>query len=127
MPTILDMADVEPPDNIDGQSLLPQMQGSAQLSRPYLHIETAPTYQCLTDGREKFIWYVADGREEFFDLVTDPSEKRNLIASRDHTDRAKWWRSELVSVLAERPEEFTNGQNLIPGRPYPSLAQRLIA
>jgi arylsulfatase A-like enzyme len=127
MPTILDMADVEPPDNIDGQSLLPLMQGSAQLSRPYLHIETAPTYQCLTDGREKFIWYVADGREEFFDLVTDPSEKRNLIASRDHTDRAKWWRSELVSVLAERPEEFTNGQNLIPGRPYPSLAQRLIA
>ncbi|SVC26236.1 uncharacterized protein METZ01_LOCUS279090, partial [marine metagenome] len=71
MPTILDMADVDCPEEIDGQNLLPLMRGERSLDRPYLHIETAPTYQCLTDGKEKFIWYVEDGREEFFDLTND--------------------------------------------------------
>jgi arylsulfatase len=123
MPTILDMADVDVPDEIDGHSLLPMMQGDADVSRPYLHIETAPTYQCLTDGKEKFIWYVQDGREEFFDLTVDPREEKNLIAS--STGRAARWRSELVSVLADRPEGFSDGKKLISGQPYSGLAQGL--
>jgi len=120
MPTILEMAHVAIPDETDGHSLLPLMRGNAKLNRPYLHIETAPTYQCLTDGKEKFIWYVEDGREEFFDLTTDPHEEHNLIAT---SSQVAWWRSELVSVLTDRPEAFSNGKELIPGRAYPGLAK----
>ena len=49
--------------------------------RQQLHIEHAPLHQSLTDGAEKFIWFVADGREQFFDLRTDPQEQRGLIDS----------------------------------------------
>ncbi|MBS14931.1 MAG: arylsulfatase [Gemmatimonadetes bacterium] len=125
MPTILDMADVDCPAGVDGHSLLPRMQGRSEIDRPYLQIETAPTYQCLTDGKEKFIWYVADGREEFFDLTQDPREERNLIASEAHTERTAWWRSELITVLASRDEGFSDGQKLIPGKRYPGIADRL--
>ncbi|HJN27553.1 MAG TPA: sulfatase-like hydrolase/transferase [Candidatus Latescibacteria bacterium] len=121
MPTLLDMADVEAPEGIDGHSLLPLMRDASLIDRPYLHIETAPTYQCLTDGKEKFIWYVEDGREEFFDLTVDPREERNLIHS--SSDRAGWWRGELVSVLAGRDEGFSDGMSLIAGRRYPGLGR----
>jgi arylsulfatase A-like enzyme len=121
MPTILDMADVDCPEEIDGQNLLPLMRGERSLDRPYLHIETAPTYQCLTDGKEKFIWYVEDGREEFFDLTNDPGEEKNMINT--SSDRAAWWRSELVTVLKNRPEGFSDGMTLIAGRMYRGLAQ----
>ena len=121
MPTILDMADVDCPEEIDGQNLLPLMRGERSLDRPYLHIETSPTYQCLTDGKEKFIWYVEDGREEFFDLTNDPGEEKNMINT--SSDRAAWWRSELVTVLKNRPEGFSDGMTLIAGRMYRGLAQ----
>ncbi len=123
MPTVLDMADVACPDGVDGKTLLPLLRGDAVLDRRYLHIETAPTYQCLTDGKEKFIWYVADGREEFFDLISDPHEEQNRIDSADYQDRIVWWRSELVTVLSGRTEGFTDGRALIQGQPYLGLAE----
>ncbi len=121
MPTILEMADAECPDGVDGQSLLPLMRGDAELDRPYLHLETAPTYQCLTDGKEKFIWYVEDGSEQFFDLTVDPREERNLIASPKHTDRVEWWRFELIDRLTGRQEGFSDGERLIAGCDYAGL------
>jgi arylsulfatase A-like enzyme len=121
MPTILEMADVAVPDGVDGQSLLPLMRGDGQLDRSYLHIETSPTYHCLTDGKEKFIWFVNDGSEQFFDLVNDPNEMRNLIGDSDRQDRIDYWRLELVQTLRDRPEGFSDGERLIAGRPYPGL------
>lgn len=118
MPTILDMAGTDCPDGVDGQSLLPQMRGESSINRPYLQVETAPTYQCLTDGREKFIWYVEDGCEQFFDLTVDPREENNLIASSDHADRVEWWRRELIGRLTDRPEGFSDGEQLIAGCKY---------
>jgi arylsulfatase A-like enzyme len=118
MPTILDMAGTDCPDGVDGQSLLPQMRGESSINRPYLQVETAPTYQCLTDGREKFIWYVEDGCEQFFDLTVDPREEKNLIASSDHADRVEWWRRELIGRLTDRPEGFSDGEQLIAGCKY---------
>ena len=106
------------------QSLLPLMRGDGELDRSYLHLETAPTYHCLTDGREKYIWFVADGREQYFDLVADPGEERNLIAETDHARKIGWWRTELIQTLEARPEGFSDGERLIPGRAYPGLIRR---
>lgn len=121
MPTVLAMADVPCPEGVDGSNLLPVMQGDGGLARDYLHIETAPAYQCLTNGKEKFIWFVKDGSEQFFDLETDPNECENLNDSAEHQERISWWRSELVQVLAERPEGFSDGQSLIAGQTYKGL------
>lgn len=35
------------------------------------------------------------------------------------------WRARLVTKLAKRPEGFSDGTSLIPGRPYPPLQERL--
>ena len=92
--------------------------------RPYLHIEHAPVHQSLTDGAEKFIWFVADGREQFFDLTDDPDERHDLIDSPTDADRIERWRRRLIGDLADRPEGFSDGNRLIPGRPYPALLNR---
>ncbi|MBT5829688.1 MAG: sulfatase-like hydrolase/transferase [Candidatus Latescibacteria bacterium] len=124
MPTILAMADVPCPDGVDGSNLLPLMQGTEDLDRTHLHIETAPTYQCLTNGKEKFIWFVKDGSEHFFNLETDPNECENLIGSADWQERIAEWRAELVQVLKDRPEGFSDGDQLISGQAYPGLMSR---
>ena len=124
MPTVLEMAGVAVPEGVDGQSLLPVMRGEGAPVRDYLHLETAPGYHCLTDGKEKFIWFVADGTELFFDLVSDPGETRNLIGDLERSGRIGWWRSELVRVLEDRPEGFSDGERLVPGRAYPGVMRR---
>jgi hypothetical protein len=80
-------------------------------------------HQSLTDGREKYIWFVQDGREQFFDLTRDPTECRDLAGSAEHAERLALWRRRLVEVLDDRPEGFSDGEHLIPGRPYPPVME----
>ena len=121
MPTVLEMAGIPVPPSVEGRSLLPLMQGKSGAWRDHLHIEHAPLHHTLTDGREKFIWFAADGREQFFRLSDDPQERRNLIAVPGEQPRIADWRARLVAELMERPEGFSDGQKLIPGRPYPPV------
>jgi len=124
MPTVLEMAGVDVPPSVDGRSLLPLMQGREGNWRPYIHVECSPDFQCLTDGQEKYIWFVEDGREQFFDLKNDPNECRDLIGAPDSAERIAWWRARLAEELADRPEGFWDGERLVPGRAYPPVMQR---
>ena len=121
MPTVLDMAGVKIPDTVDGQSLFPLLRGEQPSWRSHLHIENAPNHHALTDGREKFIWLAHDGSEQFFDLTSDPTECRNLISDPTWGARIGIWRNRLIAQLKDRPEGFTDGKRLIPGRPYKTL------
>lgn len=121
MPTLLDMADVPVPDTVEGHSLLPMMQGRGGKVRDRLHIEHAPAHHCLTDGRRKYIWLVADGREQFFDLEADPHELVNLTDHPERQDEIASWRKELVDELKGRPEGFSDGEKLIPGCSYSAV------
>jgi arylsulfatase A-like enzyme len=118
MPTLLELAEVPIPETVEGRSLLPLLRGEDVPWRDYLHLEHAPLHQSLTDGREKFIWFVEDGREQFFDLADDPRECRNLIDDPTRQARIAEWRERLVAELRNRPEGFTDGERLIPGRAY---------
>ncbi len=120
MPTLLDMAEIPVPDTVDGQSLLPLLRDERVTKRPYVHIEHAPVHHCLTDGKEKYIWFAADGREQFFRLSDDPMECRDLSSVPEESDRISRWRSLMISELKDRPEGFTDGTRLISGRPFPA-------
>jgi len=121
MPTILDMAGVDVPDTVEGRSLLPLMRGEEVSWRSHLHVEHAPMHHTLTDGKEKYIWFVQDGRDQFFDLAADPTECHDLIADPSASERVSHWRNVLIQELAGRPEGFSDGKRLIPGRPYSSV------
>lgn len=127
MPTILDLAGMPLPFGVEGRSLLPLMRGETLPWRNRLHIEHAPVYHCLTDGKEKYIWFVADGREQFFRLTSDPSECRNLAAVPEEVERISYWRNLLIGELKNRSEGFTDGERLMPGRPYPAVCQPSVA
>lgn len=123
MPTILALLGIEIPESVDGKNLIPVLKGQ-QLGRKYLHIEHAPFFHALTDGKEKFIWFVKDGREQFFDLTVDPHELHNLINDTSYKEKIAWWQNELVKVLKDRPEGFSDGEKLIPGKNYTALINK---
>jgi arylsulfatase A-like enzyme len=125
MPTVLDLAGCAIPDSVQGRSLVPLLRGEPEAPwRPWLHGEHARCYSdaynnhYLTDGREKYIWLSHSGVEMFFDLENDPREMHNLAGEPCHADRVAMWRGRLVKELRDRPEGFTDGQKLVPGRPH---------
>lgn len=118
MPTVLDFAGIDIPPTVDGASLLPLLQKRCSSWREFVHIEHAPLHHSLTDGKEKFIWHVDDGREQFFRLADDPHECHDLVRSPAAKERITWWRERLIHHLRNRPEGFTDGRQLIAGRPY---------
>ncbi|OGV75449.1 MAG: hypothetical protein A3K19_25600 [Lentisphaerae bacterium RIFOXYB12_FULL_65_16] len=123
MPTLLELAGVAIPDTVEGRSLLSLARGEKPKWRPYIHIEHAPLHHTLTDGKEKYIWFAADGREQFFRLTDDPTECRDLAQVPEEAPRVAHWRSQLIEELQNRPEGFSDGTRLIPGRPYPAVCQ----
>jgi arylsulfatase len=124
LPTLAELATIECPD-VDGVSLVPELQGEEVEIRPWLHFEHATCYSkaqafhALTDGQIKYIWRPNDGSEFLFDLDKDPQEEHDLSADPSHHGLLRQWRRLLVQRLALRPEGFSDGERLIPGRPYP--------
>lgn len=131
LPTLLDLAGKHVPEHIDGVSLVPALRGEPAEIRPWLHFEHAPAYSkaqafhALTDGHVKYIWRPLDGSELLFDLDADPRELRNLADDPEHAESLEKWRATLIDRLAPRPEGFSDGERLIPGRPYPPLNEGL--
>jgi arylsulfatase len=133
MPTLLALADAPCPKPMDGVSLVPVLRGERQVVRDCLLFEHAPCYSkqqaflALTDGQFKYIWRPLDGTEHLFDLAADPREEHDLARVAAKRALVEQWRARLVKQLADRPEGVSDGTNLIPGRPYPPIQDRLKA
>ncbi|HUT90766.1 MAG TPA: sulfatase-like hydrolase/transferase [Thermoguttaceae bacterium] len=127
MPTLLELGGGARPEVLDGVSLVPTLRGEDRVIRPWLHFEHATCYSeaqafhALTDGRFKYIWRPADGTEHLFDLDNDLREEHDLSKDAAHRQTLETWRGTLTERLARRPEGFSDGDRLIPGRPYRPL------
>lgn len=126
LPTLTGLAGIAKPAAVDGLDLAPVLRGAGGVKRERLHFEHAPCYSpaqafhALTDGRFKYIWRPVEGSEQLFDLAKDPAEEHDL----SKTPAVEAWRARLVQRLAGRPEGFSDGQRLVPGRPYPPVQKR---
>ncbi len=81
--TILEMAGVAEPDDMQGASLVPLLQGRTPADwRTYLYYHyyeypgwhSVRKHEGVTDGRYKLIYFYNLGEWELYDLETDPSE-----------------------------------------------------
>lgn len=108
-PTVLDLAGIKTPEQMNGRSFLPFLQGDnipdwrQQIfyeyywERPFP--QTPTTYAVRTD-RYKFIKYLGIwDTNEFFDLQEDPDEARNLIRSPEHQQEIKAMNDALYDWL----------------------------
>ncbi len=119
-PTMLDLAGVPVPDDMDGRSVLPVLRGEAvdgsgellyeyYWEYPFPH---TPTTFALRGDRYKFIFYhgIWD-LNEFYDLEADPQEQHNLINVPAYQDEIARMRARLWELM-----EATGGMQ-IPLRP----------
>lgn len=134
MPTILEAADIEIPESVEGSSMLPLTASTTDYEwRNFLHGEHSNCYnkdhgvQYLTDGKEKYIWYTSTGEEQFFDLFNDPNELHNLAEATDSKERVLLWRERMIAELAKRPEDgLSDGKKLLPGKSLPPVRSSLL-
>lgn len=111
--TILDIAGVEPPDDMQGASLLPLLGGenpSWRDSLYYHYYEGADSWHSVAkhEGirteRYKLIHYYTLGYWEFYDLEEDPHEMNNRYGQASH--------EEQVSRLKEQLRELKTHYNV---------------
>ncbi|MCK5878324.1 MAG: arylsulfatase [Holophagae bacterium] len=108
MPTLLDVAGLEIPDDVDGKSVLPIIEKRAVEWREYIHGEHCTLFseeeemQYVTNGKRKFIWLPRLNIERFFDLQEDPGEEINLIDQPERQKEIQIWRNYLIQELDQR-------------------------
>lgn len=108
-PSILDLASVPTPEQMNGQSFLPVLRGTSPPNwrkaifyeyyweRPF---PQTPTVHAIRTDRYKFIRYhgIWD-LNEFYDLQADPHEAHNLIGHPDHQERIAEMNEQLFDWL----------------------------
>ena len=128
MPTLLSLAGAPIPDTVDGYDLLPLAREPEGTVRSWLHGEHSYgefSNHWIVTETDKYIWFPVTGQEQYFDLADDPHELTDRIGDPEIRERVAYLRSCLIQSLTGRPEGFTDGEKLIPGRPYPETMDHL--
>jgi len=91
LPTLLELAGVKQPDQLDGQSIAPRLLGTAEKETsprkffwhfPHYNNQGGRPAGAVRDGDWKFITYYDTGEKQLFNLKDDIGETKNLAAQR---------------------------------------------
>ncbi len=112
-PTILDLLDLPPLEEVQGTSLVPLMQGEAtdlelvgygESIEPHI-IFGASVLRYVRVGKWKYVHKVDP---ELFDLTADPGESQNLASI--HPEIVERLRAELSTLIEEAPEQASGAR-----------------
>jgi arylsulfatase A-like enzyme len=110
-PTVLEIAGVQPGDEIQGRSFVPLLMGDDRQARPSVLVEFYTyenpfpwlldmDYRAIRTNRYKLIhWMRFPKEEELYDLQEDPFERRNLIDDPAMADILAGLREELEAEV----------------------------
>ncbi len=93
LPTLCELLGLEYPGEVEGQSLVPALDGGAPAPRPVFMEATQPTHpevergawpnarkaRAVRDGPWKYVHAPYNGWEELFHVERDPGERQNLL------------------------------------------------
>lgn len=96
-PTICEMADVKPQENIDARSILPLLRGETTEHRQAT-ISSMHNFRSIRTRTHKFVQSYND-HNELYDLVNDPDEMRNIVDEKP--ELAQVLRQQLASRMKE--------------------------
>lgn len=132
-PTILELAGLPVPDNMDGKSLVPLLKNPNQnIHKQLAFINTwgvVPTQSlsCITKNWKYTYWWYGDSNmeptEELYDLASDPLEMTNLAKDSSSKDILNVMRAKYDQQLMHWKNEAVNYNNY---RQYVSLFDRTI-
>lgn len=131
-PTTLDLAGVPIPDDMQGKSIVPLLQGSAppdwQTSMYYHYYEFDPAtnvqpHYGIRTGRFKLIYYYTSYQWELFDLEKDPDEMESLFNWAGYTVHPAYAAvaEDLVQQLKQIREKYKDntGSPVLPWSAHP--------
>ena len=121
-PTLCDLAEIRPPSDILGQSLLPALENRGQNPRGSLMFAYKNFQRALYDGRWKLIRYHVHGKgfTQLFDLSKDPFEKENLAGSPEYMGRVEELSQRLQEWMQKAGDEAKGYFQTVDGkRPLP--------
>jgi len=102
-PTILDIAGIDTPQEVQGRSFKPILEGQRPADwreSVYYHYydhgrHNVPRHEGVRTNRYKLIWYYTDDHYEFFDLTKDPHELQNVYGLDAYSSQVDSLKSEL--------------------------------
>jgi len=105
LPTLLDLAGLEIPKELNGVSLANTLRTGAPVNRQYLYYETVNSYGILDGGRYKYTRFGlpedgVNGVESLFDLRNDPGELHNLAGDKAYAAKLDELRKVLKVEMA---------------------------
>jgi arylsulfatase A-like enzyme len=112
-PTLLEIAGVEPPNDLDGQTLVPLLQGRGQ-DRPReafcefhgCHMGLYTTRMLQTD-RYKYIFHTND-IDELYDHENDPFELKNVADDASYASDLRDLKHRMVEWMAKTKDHLYN-------------------
>jgi arylsulfatase A len=118
LPTILEVCELPPSKEIDGQSFVAAWKESRELPRelywhyPHYANQGGKPGAAIRSGRWKLIEFYEDGRRVLFDLTSDIRENRNLVmqhpqVAAELAQKLMEWRKSVGAKMMEPNPNYT--------------------